>query len=98
MPHKQLCGQKLDEETLNGIERPTHNAWENMYDSTLAEYNMDKKTEAVIKARLLEMTFPEPVPGFKRSIALQLQIKVLHEDLDAHYMVPFTFLRFARPD
>lgn len=94
VPHKQVCGQTLGEETLDGIdstERPAQNdAWMKPYDETLAKFNWTDQKKADFRAQLAEMTFPEPVPGFKRSMALQLQIQALHEDFDTHYMVLLT--------
>ena len=82
----------MDEGSLDHVEKPAPNAdrlgdFDFDFDAALAKHNLNDEEMADAKKQISEMLFPEPVPGFKRSIALQLQIKVLRENLDAHYMV-----------
>lgn len=91
VPHKQFCGQPLDEGSLDHVEKPAQNAdWMKPFGDNLAKYNLSEGEMNEVSKQLADMFFPEPAPGFKRSIALQLQIKILRENFDAHYMVDST--------
>ena len=94
MPHKQFCGRRLEEDTIDHVERPPQNDdWMKPFDDGLAEYDLSPEDRAAFRKQAAEMMFPEPVPGYKRSIALQLQIKALKETVDSHYMVCVDFER-----
>ena len=89
LPHKQFCGKPLDEDRLEDVvERSTQNDdWLKVYDGILAGYNLNEQETVEMKQKISHLTFPEPIPGFKRSLALQLQIKVLREHNKWLYMV-----------
>lgn len=79
-PHKAVCGKPVDEDSLlKESERPQR---ESPFPST------DEEFLALPREEQREMAlFPQPDPSFKRSLALELQIRQLRLHPEAHYIV-----------
>ena len=79
-PHKAVCGKPVDEDLF--ATRPEASRGEEL------DPEIDETFLALPRQQQLDMAlFPPPDPSFKRSLALELQIRHLRMHQEVHYMV-----------